>query len=146
MSLFVKKIMFAQGDGDATIVSTMICTIIGVFAFFLMATLMIDTTKIMDTKNQIYAVTDTYVQLMMSEGYLTDQDKTSLTDALADLGVTDIDFTGSTLSEVDYGQRVVLKMAFNVHVDTHVVTSLFSADVTGKTLSSSYYRVATSYH
>lgn len=51
-----------------------------------------------------------YVLRMETVGYLTSEDKTILTRELTDLGITDIDYTGSTDREVPFGSPITLKI------------------------------------
>ena len=81
----------------------------------------------------------------MTEGCLTQEDRQALKDNLAQFGVERLDLTGTTMSQVDYGQRVHLEMKYSVDVTTHGITSLFTPEVHSKTLTGTYSRTATSF-
>lgn len=132
-------------NGEATVVAAFIANAFGVIVFYLMVVMMIDYTKVVDVKNSICSVGDTYLQLMMTEGYLTEDDKNDMLDDLSKYGVTNVDFTGTTVSQVGYGERVALKMTCTVDLELHNITSLFYSDVQNKSVTSSYSRQATSF-
>lgn len=52
-----------------------------------------------------------YLLIMETEGYLTAEDMTSLEEELKDCGLYNISFSGTTTSEVGYGERVYLKIS-----------------------------------
>lgn len=133
-------------DGGATVVAAMLMNVIGIIVFYLIVTLMIDNTKIMDLRNEIYAINDSYLELMMSEGYLTGDDQKNLTAQLQALGVSELDYTGTTLSPVEYGETISLKIAYKITVQTHFITSVFSTDIQENKISAGYFRQATSFH
>lgn len=51
-----------------------------------------------------------YILRMETVGYLTTDDRTMLCQELESLGVTEIDLTGTTVSEVPYGTYITLHM------------------------------------
>ncbi len=51
-----------------------------------------------------------YILRMETVGYLTEQDKTALRQELMEIGVTEVDFSGSTLRETTYGAPIVLRI------------------------------------
>lgn len=63
------------------------------------------------------ALARSYMLSMESRGYLTPEDKQALLDDLTELGVTDIDFTGTTLAPVGYGQPVILSVTGRIDVE-----------------------------
>lgn len=131
--------------GEATVIAAFIANILGIIVFYLIVVMMIDYTKIVDTKNNICSVGDTYLQLMMAEGYLTEEDRADMLDELSRYGVTSVDFSGTTLSQVGYGERVALEMTYTVDLEIHNITSLFSTDVENKSVTSTYSRQATTF-
>jgi len=51
-----------------------------------------------------------YLLIMETEGYLTASDQVSLKEELESCGLYNISFSGTTTSEVGYGERVYLKI------------------------------------
>ena len=49
-----------------------------------------------------------YILRMETVGYLTENDCTEMTQELTSLGVTELDFTGSTVNRVSYGSAISL--------------------------------------
>ena len=133
-------------NGAANIISAVLVNIISLFVFYAMVVMMIDSTKTLDTKNSIYAIGDEYIQLMMSEGYLTPEDKADLTEKLEALGVHDIDFTGTTFTQVGYGERITLQMTYKCERITHNLTSIFSIGRESREITGSYLRKATAFY
>lgn len=63
------------------------------------------------TKNDIDATCRKYMLRMETDGYLTTQNKNDMTDELEDLGVININFNGTTLTEVPYGTKITLQVS-----------------------------------
>lgn len=63
-----------------------------------------------DRSSDIHHVARTYLLQMEEDGYLTEAGKASLLSDLAALDVTDIDLTGTTLTDAGYGNRVCLRI------------------------------------
>lgn len=57
-----------------------------------------------------------YMLAMEVDGYLKDTNKTALIRKLSDLGVTDISFEDTTMSQADYGGRIVLHVKGRIKV------------------------------
>lgn len=58
-----------------------------------------------------------YMLAMESKGYLTAELKTTLEQELIDMGVDDISFDGTTLTEVGYGQPIYLCVTGKIHLN-----------------------------
>lgn len=52
-----------------------------------------------------------YILRMETVGYLTAEDKTSLCQELDSMGVTEIDLSGTTLSQTSYGTPIYLQIS-----------------------------------
>lgn len=52
-----------------------------------------------------------YLLLMETEGYLTPADQASLQTELESYGLYNIDFTGTTVTEANYGDRIYLRIS-----------------------------------
>lgn len=51
-----------------------------------------------------------YLLIMETEGYLKPEDAVSLVAELNSYGLTSVSLSGTTMSEVDYGERIYLKI------------------------------------
>ena len=52
-----------------------------------------------------------YILRMETVGYLTGEDRTVLTGELMDMGITDIDYSGTTMGEVGFGSPITLHIS-----------------------------------
>lgn len=52
-----------------------------------------------------------YMLIMETEGYLTQTDSANLISELEGYGLYDVSLSGTTMSEVDYGSRIYLKIS-----------------------------------
>lgn len=64
--------------------------------------------QLLDTKAQVSQTARKYILRMETVGYLTGNDQLQLSWELTQLGATELDFTGSTMSRVDYGSPILL--------------------------------------
>lgn len=64
--------------------------------------------QLLDTKARISQAARKYILRMETVGYLTQNDLLQLSGELTQLGATELDFTGSTMSQVDYGSPILL--------------------------------------
>lgn len=79
-----------------------------IMAMALCGLYIISTTGILNSKSDVNMIMRKYIIRMESEGYLTADDESELMEELKDVGMTNIDISGTTLSEVKYGQTVYL--------------------------------------
>lgn len=68
----------------------------------------ISSTGILNSKSDVDMIMRKYIIRMESEGYLTAEDETELIQELKDTGMTNIDISGTTRNEVEYGETVYL--------------------------------------
>ncbi len=61
-------------------------------------------------KSEVGQLARCYLLKMETDGYLTPLDRTELTGRLEELGLTQIDYAGSSLEPVGYGNDVVLQI------------------------------------
>ncbi|MCH5343312.1 MAG: hypothetical protein J1E64_04670 [Acetatifactor sp.] len=73
-----------------------------------------DSVELLQQKSQVGQLARKYILRMETVGYLTAEDKTALTQALSDLGVTEIDYTDTTLSPVSFGEPILLRIQGNL--------------------------------
>ncbi len=67
-------------------------------------------------KADVKGVARDYILQMETEGYLTSAGATTLRQEFTDYGVTDIDLTGTTMSQVEYGQDIYLQIRYDIPV------------------------------
>ena len=78
-----------------------------------------------------------YMLLMETEGYLTEEDKTELIKELEECGLYNISLSGTTVSEVGYGNRIYLKI--NGTYDNNVLR--FAGGISKVATSPSVYSI-----
>ena len=64
--------------------------------------------RLLNSKSQIDQIARKYILRMETVGYLTGNDCLQMTQELAALGAIELDYTGSTLDQVDYGSTISL--------------------------------------
>lgn len=69
-----------------------------------------------DRSNAIHQVARTYLLQMEADGYLTEENRVQLLTDLGDLDMVGIDLTGTTLSDVGYGNQVRLVIKGTVNL------------------------------
>lgn len=57
-----------------------------------------------------------YMLKTEEDGYLTSDEKDSMNKTLKSIGINDADFSGTTLSQVTYGQTVTIKIKFTLKI------------------------------
>ncbi|MCM1045762.1 MAG: hypothetical protein NC417_09640 [Candidatus Gastranaerophilales bacterium] len=69
-----------------------------------------DSADLIQRKAEVGQLARKYILRMETVGYLTAEDQTALTQELVDIGVTEIDYAGTTVGQVTYGCSIVLKI------------------------------------
>lgn len=69
-----------------------------------------DNVQLIQQKTEVSQLARKYILRMETVGYLTRQDRTKLTAELQALGVTEIDYAGTTVNEVEYGDALTLQI------------------------------------
>lgn len=80
-------------------------------AFTIIVTGFFNVMKTISQKDEVSQVARQYILRMETVGYLTDSDRVSLIHTLADMGVSNIDLTGTTTSDVGYGNPIILNIS-----------------------------------
>ena len=93
-----------------------IITAIGVFGLLLIFILVVLITSFSEFSNvkqrqALYMTTREYLLKMETKGYLTAEDRTDLLYDLGTNGLTEIDLSGTTLSQVPYGETICLSVS-----------------------------------
>lgn len=86
-----------------TVGITLIAITVVVMAFFSSMNLMLKKLEISQTARK-------YILVMETTGCLSEEARTALTGELQQTGLQEIDFTGTTMQPVSYGEEVVLKI------------------------------------
>lgn len=94
--------------GFSNLVSGIFTMVICIMAMALICLYNISSTGILNSKSDVNMIMRKYIIRMESNGYLTADDESELMEELKDVGMTNIDISGTTLSEVEYGETVYL--------------------------------------
>lgn len=90
--------------------SDMLVCIITLLVMLLVLRYAISVYQTLDNGRKKESIAREYMLAMESKGYLTLADQAALIDDLTVLGVTELNFSGTTLAPVGYGQPVVLSV------------------------------------
>jgi len=107
-----RKSICKRVKGDANMISTLIA-ILPLLALLSYALLLFGQVNV---KQRAEWSLREYMLAMEVDGYLKDTNKTALIRKLSDLGVTDISFEDTTMSQADYGDRIVLHVKGRIKV------------------------------
>lgn len=100
-----KRLCFKKRKGNVVDVLTVGILVLG------MTVLMIaylGNIRLMEQKDEIGQIARKYILRMETVGYLTGNDRVQMSQELAGLGIQNLDFTGTTVNQVDYGEPIVL--------------------------------------
>lgn len=78
-----------------------------VMAMLVLMTASLGSVQLLERKAQISQTARKYILRMEAVGYLTGEDRVMLERELAESGVTQLDLTGTTLNEVEYGAQSI---------------------------------------
>ncbi len=90
------------------IIGDLLPSLITLFAVFFIIMMYINISENVERKNRIDMLARQYIIRMETFGKLTSSDKDRLKLELEGLGCSNIDFTGTSLTEVGYGNQVTL--------------------------------------
>ena len=85
-----------------------------------------------DRSNAIHQVARTYLLQMEAEGYLTEENKAELLNDLAALDMVNIDLTGTSFTDVGYGNQVRLVIKGEVKLKDVQFRGFVSPMMTGR--------------
>ena len=97
--------------------SDFIVCIITLLTMLLMLRYALSLYQTMDNGRKKESIAREYILAMESKGYLTAADQALLVEDLKDLGVTNINLQGTTITPVGYGQTVVLSVTGKIKSD-----------------------------
>ncbi|SCP99060.1 hypothetical protein [Anaerobium acetethylicum] len=75
----------------------------------------------MDKKDRVDITAREYLLSMETKGYLVEEDKEQMLLALAELGMTNISLSGTTLAEAGYGNKVTLEITGEIEMTSYTV-------------------------
>lgn len=78
-----------------------------------------------ELKDSVSQLSRHYILRMETFGYLTAADRTQLLRELQELGATEVDLSGTTTTDVGYGNPVYLDIRCNLHAEDLVTGDLF---------------------
>lgn len=90
---------------------------IGILATVAVVVSYLDVIKVVTLKEEFAQLGRKYMLDMETVGYLTTASKTEFQQLLQDKGATDIDFTGTTMSEPGYGNPIYLEVTIQVPLE-----------------------------
>lgn len=85
-------------------------------------------------RDNVYQLSRRYILQMEAEGCLTSSMESRLRSDLANAGMNNISLTGTTTSEVDYGNVIVLKITGDLKVNFYSTTGFLQLVRTDSTL------------
>ena len=91
-------------------VGNLMITGITVLAMMVLLLAYMDKVELINQKAEVSQLARRYILKMETVGYLKPQDSAMLREELETLGVTEINFAGSTMGEVDYGDWITLQI------------------------------------
>jgi hypothetical protein len=80
--------------------------------------------EILRDREKINQIARAYLLEMETVGYLSIDEKLQLQDRLEECGLSNISFTGTTLSSAEYGEMISLSITGTMKFDLHVVIPL----------------------
>ncbi|MBL4932274.1 hypothetical protein [Clostridium paridis] len=109
--------------------------LISLVAIFIVIMVFIVTNASLEKKDKVDIIVRDYLLSMETEGYLIPTDEEQLVNELKDLGVKNINLTGTTLSNVGYGNKITLSVSGDLEVKEYSLNNLFSVNKRVSTLS-----------
>ncbi len=79
--------------------------------------------QLLHGKAQIDQIVRRYLLRMETVGYLTEEDRLKMSQELSALGAAELDFSGSTMNSVGYGEKIILKVRGKIPGNTLSVES-----------------------
>lgn len=78
-------------------------------------------TEMLRVREEMNQIARAYLLKMETTGYLNSNDMNQLEDKLKECGLSEISFLGTTLAEVDYGERISLVISGKLKTERKVV-------------------------
>ena len=97
-------------------------------------------------KSQIDTIARSYLLKMEGQGYLNSADESELNRELQSLGVTNINLTGTTRSNVEYGNKITLSISGVIDLPNYNVANLFKVEKTENLVNFKVIKSSTAKH
>lgn len=88
------------------IMMTMLC----ILAMTIVMLSYMNSVQLIQQKTEVSQLARKYILRMETVGYLTSRDRAALTQELYAVGVTNVDYSGSTMNSVSYGVPITLQI------------------------------------
>jgi len=115
-----------------------------VMAMLVLMTASLGSVQLLERKAQISQTARKYILRMEAVGYLTGEDRVMLERELAEIGVTQLDLTGTTLNEVEYGSPIHLTLQGKIQGESMTVgNNIWNAAMGGRTFNFTESKMST---
>lgn len=139
----VKEILLKKKDGRVDKGATLFFFIM---IIAIMTIISLNAFNDMDSKNNIGHVGRNYMLRIESNGYLTGEDEQNMVEELKNLGVTNINVTGTTKSKVGYGKKCNLNVSGKFNLTILEIINTFNVKEGTKTVDISIDKKSTAKH
>lgn len=95
---------------DGTVVENMMVALVGMVMLTAFLTIIFGAFSSISDKWQMRQCAREYMLLMETEGYLKPEDEEALIDQLESYGLTNVSLSGTTRSQVEYGEKIYLRI------------------------------------
>jgi len=98
-------------------VMNLVTICMAILAITIVVMVYLQCTELMLLKLEVSQVSRKYILKMESEGYLTPENQNGLLIELKELGIKNVELTGTTLSPVAYGDTIALRISGNIQAN-----------------------------
>lgn len=116
---------------------------LSILAMTIVVTAYLQCTELMLKKTEVSQVSRKYILKMETEGYLSQSNENALIQELRNLGVQNIDLTGTTQSPVTYGDTIILSIRGNIRMNMVDVEEVWNGGNSTRTLKLEEKRMST---
>jgi len=110
MEKISEKLMVLQKKKDASVIENMLVSLIGIVMVTAFLVIIFGAFSSISNKWAMRQTAREYLLIMETKGYLKAADQVALQSELESYGLYNISFSGSTTSEVNYGDRIYLNI------------------------------------
>ena len=103
--------MFGKKKEAGAVIENMLVALTGIVMITAFLVIVFGAFASISDKWHMNQVAREYLLIMETEGYLTDADKANMIGELEECGLYNISLSGTTMSEVGYGERIYLKIS-----------------------------------
>lgn len=116
---------------------------IAVFAMTIVMMSYLNNMQLVSSKEDVNQVARKYILRMETMGYLDDTGRLNLLHDLQEIGVTDIDLSGTTLSDAGYGNPIYLVISGKLEGKQANISNIFNVIFEGRTVDIYEKRMST---